>query len=197
MNTRLKQRYGPRNLLLLGFITILFSTLTGYAQSIYAEDFEPGDGGFTTTAGSSWSHGAITGGPGSAHSGNNAFATNRSGTYNNNENSDVISPVIDLSGETGKTLILSWWQFLVTEEDFDFASVEASDNGGGSWTVVYGEKTGVVSGAWEKQQVLLDDSYAVSNFRIRFHLRSDNSETRLGFYVDDISIQAVSVEEFL
>jgi uncharacterized membrane protein len=154
----------------------------------YFQDFEADDGGFTTSGrNSSWAWGAPTSGPGAAHSGSNVWATNLAGNYNNNENSYLESPDIDLSGLAGQTILLSWWQWLRTERNFDFASVEVSNDGGSTWTTVWGPTSGGTA-QWEKIAVLLDPSYAVSNFRVRFHLVADSWITYPGWYVDDVAI---------
>ncbi len=80
---------------------------------------------------SSWALGDPTRGPGSAHSGSNAWATGLAVNYNNDEDSTLTSPVdIDLTAAAGEYLQLSWWQWLQTESGYDFASVEVSDDGG-------------------------------------------------------------------
>jgi hypothetical protein len=157
----------------------------------YFQDFEADDGGFTTSGtNSSWAWGAPTSGPGAAHSGSNVWATNLAGNYNNDEDSYLESPDIDLSGLAGQTILLSWWQWLRTESRYDFASVEVSKDGGSTWTTVWGPTSGGTA-QWEKITVLLDPSYAVSNFRVRFHLVADSSITYPGWYVDDLCIVGV------
>ncbi len=164
-----------------------------YAGVAYVENFDSGDGGFTASGVTSWAWGAPTSGPGSAHSGSNVWATTLAGDYGTNEDGYVTSPPIDLSGYTNHEFILTWWQYLVTESGFDFASVEVSDNGGGTWAVVYGEASGAVSPAWTRQAVRLEPSFAVSNFRVRFHLRSDASANFPGFYLDDVEVRAIAI----
>jgi hypothetical protein len=159
----------------------------------YFQDFEADDGGFTTSGtNSSWAWGAPTSGPGAAHSGSNVWATNLAGNYNNDEDSYLESPDIDLSGLAGQTILLSWWQWLRTESRYDFASVEVSKDGGSTWTTVWGPTSGGTA-QWEKITVLLDPSYAVSNFRVRFHLVADSSITYPGWYVDDVAIAAIAL----
>ncbi len=170
----------------------------GYHQDfVYFEDFELDDGGYITsttfpTRTTSWAWGMPTSGPGSAHSGVNIWATNLITNYRNNEDGFVASPNIDLSAYAGQTPILAWWQWLRTENNFDFASLEVSNDGGGSWTRVYGEVSGDVDiVTWTQRSVVLNPSYAVGNFRLRFRLRSDSSVVRPGWYVDDIGIAVV------
>jgi len=110
-----------------------------------------------------------TRGPGSAHSGVNAWVTNLTGNYNNNEDGSITSPVIDLSAGANQILVLSWWQWLQTESGYDFASVEISSTAGISWTVVY-TTSGIVNTEWTKVTLMLDSVYATSGFQVRFRL---------------------------
>jgi len=161
----------------------------GYQPScFYFEDFEGDDGGFTAVGTTSWEWGVPTSGPGQAHSGNNVWATNLEGNYNNNEDGYAQSPDIDLSTLAGQGILVSWWQWLQTEYGFDYASVEVSNDGGATWTRVYGEVSGNVDLQWTRHQAVLDPSYAVSNFRIRFRLRTDSSVVYPGYYIDDLCI---------
>ncbi len=157
----------------------------------YFEDFEPDDGGFTTAGVTSWAWGAPTSGPGSAHSGTYAWATNPAGNYGPNESGDLLSPPIDLSAYAGRTPVLEWWQWLKSESNFDRASVEVTRDGGATWQRVYGEVSGDVSLAWARQSVALDPSYAVPDFRLRFHFRTDSTVQRPGWYVDDVGLAMV------
>jgi uncharacterized membrane protein len=161
--------------------------------SVYSQNFDSNNGGFATSGtNSSWAWGAPTSGPGAAHSGSNVWATNLAGDYNNDEDSYLESPDIDLSGLAGQTILLSWWQWLSTESGYDFASVEVSKDGGSTWTTVWGPTSGGTA-QWEKITVLLDPSYAVSNFRVRFHLVADSSVTYPGWYVDDVAIATIAL----
>jgi len=156
---------------------------------VYSQDFEAGHGGFSPGGTTSWAWGTPTSGPGSAHSGAKVWATNLTGNYGNNENGYTQSPDIDLSAYAGQDLFVTWWQWLQTESLFDVASVEVSNDGGINWATVY-QAGGNVDLAWRQRGVALDPAYAVSNFRIRFRLRSDRSVTYPGYYVDDLNIAA-------
>ncbi len=163
--------------------------------SAYSETFEANNGGYviSTTAMTSWAWGmpSATPGPGGAHSGVRLWATNLTGNYDNNEDGYVVSPNIDLSAYAGQTFTVSWWQWLQTEPCCDYASVEVSNNGGLTWIRVYGEVSGDIDLAWARHSVTLDSAYAVSNFRVRFRLRTDYSVTYPGWYVDDVQVNAM------
>ena len=97
----------------------------------YYENFESGNGGFTASGtNNSWQWGIPTSGPGIAHSGQNVWATNLSGNYNISEDGYITSPAINLSSQAGKSILVSWWQWLQTESGYDYASVQASKDGG-------------------------------------------------------------------
>ena len=161
----------------------------GYGRNFaYFENFEHDDGGYTTAGVTSWAWGQPTSGPGHAHSGQKVWATNLQGAYGLNEDGYLVSPDIDLSAHAGSAVIVAWWQTLQTERSYDFARVAVSNNGGVTWNRVYGEVSGNVDLTWAEHTVSLGADYAVSNFRIRFILRTDDSVVQPGWYVDDIGI---------
>jgi hypothetical protein len=165
----------------------------GYGTEIlYSQDFEADNGGFSTYGtNSTWQWGEPTSGPGSAHSGVMVWATNLAGHHGNQEDSYVESPDIDLSPFAGSGFSLSWWQWLQTESGFDYGEVQVSNDGGTSWTTVFGPVSGDIDMSWAQRAVLLDSSFAVSNFRVRFHLYTDSAGTRPGWYVDDIDTSTI------
>lgn len=164
-------------------------TAPGYQhQYVYFQDFEADDGGFVAGGVTSWGWGAPTSGPGQAHSGLNVWATNLFGNYFDYEDGYTTSPAIDLSAYAGQSLALTWWQWLQSEQSFDFASVEVSNDGGATWTGVYGEVSGEVDLAWAGHSVLLSPGDAVTNFQLRFRFRTDSSVTYPGYYLDDVGI---------
>jgi uncharacterized repeat protein (TIGR01451 family) len=168
----------------------------GYLQSpltgVYSETFEASNGGYTTGGYTSWAWGMPTSGPGYAHSGLNVWATNLMGNYYDYEDGYATSPSIDLSAHSGRLFSLAWWQWLVTESNGDYASVEVSNDGGLNWVRVYGEIAGNVDQVWAQHSITLDPSYGVSNFRVRFRLRSNSYFTYPGWYVDDMRITALA-----
>jgi uncharacterized repeat protein (TIGR01451 family) len=158
--------------------------------AVYSSSFEIDNGGLVSSGVTSWAWGTITSGPGAAHSGSKGWATNLAGNYNNNENGFIYLPSLDLSGFAGQTPALSWWQWLDNEARYDFASIEASDDGGLSWQTVYGLVSGRVDVAWKSYYLTLDPSYAVDDLRLRFRFTSDGSVTYAGWYIDDLVVGA-------
>ncbi len=155
---------------------------------LYSEGFENGSGGYTASETTSWGWGVPASGPAKARSGTKAWGTNLGGFYNNNENSYLTSPVIDLSRSAGLPTTLSWWQWLESETDYDFASVEVSKDGGATWSAVYGPVSGAVATAWTRQSMTLAAPYSVNTFRIRFRFTSNDYVVRLGWHIDDVAV---------
>jgi len=98
----------------------------------YVEDFESGAGGWAIVGGGSWALGTPANTViNSASSGVNAWVTNLTGIYNTNENSQVESPIFDLSGTNNPEIhVKVWWE---CENSWDGAVLQSSINGGTSW----------------------------------------------------------------
>jgi len=142
-----------------------------------------------TGTGSLWNWGIPLSGPGAAHSGTKVWGTNLTGNYPGSASEALYSPNLNLSSLAGESAFeLSWWQWLKTEANYDFAWVDVSKDGGSTWQTVYGPVSGDVSLSWTRKTVLLDSTYAVSNFRVRFWLSSDDSNAYPGFYLDDVAV---------
>lgn len=177
-------------------INVAGCSAPGYAPNydVYF-DWESGPQGFTSGGtNSSWAHGEFTSGPGAAHSGTYGIATNPAGTYNISEQSWMASQDIDLTAfvQAGDIPVIEFWQWVWTESatyTWDQISVQVSKNGGTTWTTVYGP-TQRQDTAWNKVTLVLDQSYVVNNFRIRFYFKSDSSVVKDGWYVDDLGIAA-------
>ena len=96
-------------------------------SAFYAEDFEADPGNYSVAGlNPSWEWGQPTRGPGTAHSGLNAWATELDGSYNNDEASTLTSPAIDLSASGDGLIAVSWWQWLQTEAGYDTVTLEVS-----------------------------------------------------------------------
>jgi uncharacterized repeat protein (TIGR01451 family) len=186
--------YDPE--LIGGPVYLYASTDVLTTDPVYEEDFEADDGDFTISGviTNTWAWGDPTSGPFDAHSGVNLWATNLSGSYMNDEDGYITSPLIDLSAYAGVSFILNWWQWYSGENCCDYISVEVTNDGGATWDVVYGPYHGgqVTELEWVPILVDLNDSYAVSDFQMRFHFTSDGSVVYEGWYVDDINLLAVT-----
>lgn len=171
----------------------------------YAEDFESGDGGWTSggTA-SSWELGEPQGTfIDTANSGINAWVTNLAGDYNVSENSYIESPCFDFSSLLIDP-ILEFAHIYETESCCDEGYVDISLDGGTTWSRLGGagegsnwyndaanswwDGTSGTATEWRTAMHLLDGAAGNSSVKIRFVISSDGSIQNDGFGVDDISI---------
>ncbi len=100
----------------------------------YSTDFESGPGGWTVYGTTTFALGTPAATIiNSAYSGTNAWVTNLTGLYNDNENGGVVGPSIDLSAYTTTdpwVFIRVWWN---SEFSWDGTVLQSSINGGASW----------------------------------------------------------------
>ncbi len=154
---------------------------------VFFTNFDANNGGFTVSGTTTWEWGIPTSGPGAAYSSPNVWATNLDGNYNNYESGWITSPVIDLSAYTGLAPSISFYYWNDIEStSYDWGAVEATKDGGTTWTDVSGKIGDQLS--WALKTITLDPTYAVSNFQFRFYFRSDVSGTYPGWYIDDVSV---------
>lgn len=132
------------------------------------------------------------------------------GNYQNNSNTTLtLNNAINLSGAIGATLEFdTQWDI---EEDWDYGQVEITTNNGVTWTPLEGQFTNPGTGSFQPNGEPLYDGtqlswvheniditgYSVSPFKLRFQLASDGSQTRDGWYIDNIVIKmfnAIPVE---
>ncbi len=180
----------------------------------YFEDFENGNGGWVPEGtNSSWQLGTPAGNKiiGAA-SGQNAYATNLTGSYNNNENSWVISPCFDFSTLNKPQIAMYiWWD---SESGWDGAVLQSSIDGGQTWQNVGnyldpvnwyndnsldgqpgGQMTGWAGGGfngsqtWLSAKHILDGLGGQPGVRLRIAFGSDGSINNYdGFAFDNIAI---------
>ncbi|MBW5445889.1 S8 family serine peptidase [Cohnella sp. CFH 77786] len=155
---------------------------------MYKQDFENSNGQFALTGtNNSWEWGIPTTGPVSG-SITKLWGTNLDGNYNNDEVSYIESPAINLTAATSG-VVVSWDQWMNLEKGYDYSRVEVSKDGGQTW-VLKNSSTG--ASGWKNKYFALDNSYATSNFRIRFGIASDSTETVEGLYIDNIKVRQLS-----
>lgn len=176
----------------------------------YVEDFETSNGGWIASGtSSSWAWGAPSASViNTAGSGVNAWVTNITGNYNDNELSYLESPCIDLSMQTNDPVIRFLHTF-ETESCCDEGWVEVSVDGGLSWTKLvdngtaqnwYNDLTdlwwdgtnnsGV--GTWDTTMNVLTGTAGFSAVKVRFVFSSDGSATEEGFGIDKVEIDVVT-----
>jgi len=118
------------------FLAVITLFMTGMRAQIttypYIEDFETGPAGWTLTGTSSWELGAPTNTIiNSAASGDSAWVTSLTASYNNNENGAVQSPVFDFSAlNTPSIQARVFWN---SEFSWDGMVLQSSIDAGATW----------------------------------------------------------------
>jgi hypothetical protein len=137
--------------------------------------------------------------PNQAHSGRYQWYSNRG------DDSDMrLTRAFDLRGLDGATL--QAWLWYDIEEDWDYAYVAVSADGGETWDLMEGKHTtrsnpqgnsfgpaftGISGGGDEPEWVLEEidlDAYAGRQILVRFEYITDDAVNGVGFCVDDIAI---------
>lgn len=193
--------YGPDNYRNNdSLLNIVFHTTPVITSYPYLQDFE-NNNGYWYTAGvvSSWEWGA----PSKtiinkAASGNNAWVTSLSGTYNVSEFSYLYSPCFDLSGLTQPVLSFSHILQLEDNCDCDFHWVEYSVDDvnwiklgiNGAGTNWFDHAT---ENVWQQSNPLwhvasYDIPVNASKVRFRFVMKADPAVTFEGIGIDDVHI---------
>ncbi len=173
--------------------------------SRYLETFEMGPGGWVASGtNSSWEHGEPTDTfIGVADSGMNAWVTDLSADYNDDEMSYLTSPCFDMSA-TMADVNLSFSRIFDLEPTNDHVHVEYSVDGGVTWAKLGAFGDGVnwyndvlgnfwdgVSGAtdeWRRASIDVPGSAGAGLVRFRFVMESNGSINEDGFGVDDVII---------
>jgi PKD repeat protein len=92
---------------------------------------------------------------------------------------------LDLTDYTDVTL--NFWHTYDTEPDRDYAYVEYSTNGGGSWTQAKAY-TGYGPHPWGGEIISLPALDGIANARFRFRFTSNSTITADGWHVDDFAL---------
>lgn len=167
------------------------SVTTPNVETIFSDDFEGADDNGWSHSGTNdeWQRGIPTSGPGSASSGEKVWATDLTGNYENSTDAALYSPSIDLSGAENATLSLMHWY--ETERNFDKLFVEASGDGGNTWTELARFSDPEAGKSWSN--LVLDlSSYVGGQVQLRFRITSDSSVNKAGWYLDDFRILSVA-----
>lgn len=138
----------------------------------------------------------------------NSFTDSPVGNYlNNTDNSLTLISNLKISGVD--RAVLRFKARWAIEAKYDFVTVEASSNGGSTWTTVKGKYTVNASGigvqtpgtfgydgtqnTWVEEEIDVTQ-FASTLFKFRIRLRSDGSINADGFYVDDIILLTSKVD---
>lgn len=170
-----------------GFETTKYSIeVSNGVKPGYTQDFENNITGFTTGGkNNTWEWGVPVGGPGSAASGEKLIATKLNGQYLNNSDSYMMMPPIDLL-DSDEGALLSFKQWFNLETNYDRGVVYAAAESTNYEFVPLAQVTGQSNG-WKNQLVDLT-RFAGEQVYVIFNLHSDGSQTRDGWYIDDVSI---------
>ena len=172
----------------------------------YLENFESGNGGWTSYgASNSWAWGTPTGAViTSAAGGIGAWVTNLTGTHNNNESSFIESPCIDFSSLMVDP-ILYFSLTYDTESCCDEGWIDVSIDGGATWSRLIdnggalewyndvpnqwwdGTSSGG-AGVWVNAENTLTGLAGQSSVKIRVGFSSDGSVIREGIGIDNVRI---------
>jgi bacillopeptidase F len=163
---------------------------------IYSDNFDSNDDNGWTHSGAKdeWERGVptATGGPASAVSLPNVWATDLDNSYDNSADASLYSPLIDLSGVSNATATFEHW--FEIETNYDFGYVEISSNQGDTWAELGKFSHSSAGKAWTPVYYNLD-KYVGKTVQLRFRLKSDSSVTKLGWYIDNFKVLSVAATE--
>ena len=120
--------------------------------------------------------------------------------------SSTLTRRLDLSGTSSATLTYRTWFHL--EEDWDYAYLQVSTDGGGTWDIIEAPETAPknpvgnsfgpgytgTSDGWLEETVTLD-RYAGSEVLLRFHYVTDEAINGTGVCFDDISVPEIGFHD--
>ncbi len=118
------------------------------------------------------------------------WGTNLGGSYVNNMDDTLYSPVINASGYN--RVLLTFDHYYYTESGLDKGYVLCSSDGGTTWNVVGGPYSGGPTG-WVAETLDISVCGNTANLRVAFLFQSDGSITYDGWYVDDVSVIGINV----
>jgi len=171
-------------------------------------DFENDNGGFTGSG--SWEWGSPSNGPGSAYQGVNLWATGLATDYGSGENSELITPELNLSGFANPKLTFAHWydieeNTITPGNAYDGGNVKISTDGGstfssidplGGYPYTISAASNVLNGqgvfsstsaGWELAEFDLS-AYAGMNVVLKLHFGTDGSVQLPGWYVDSLAV---------
>lgn len=161
--------------------------------SVFYDDFETGQGAWTTestgSAGTEWAFGSPSNvGPSSAQSGTNCFGTNLADNYTDDAVISLRSPPIDLTSASAATV--RWLQAIDIEDMFDSGTVNILDAADDS---LLAEALGEIDGtnlSWEERSAPVPPAGLGHMIKIEFLFVSDdfNGAPQAGWYVDDVGV---------
>ena len=168
---------------------------------IYFDDFESGQGDWTVdnsvpgdTPATMWEFGApddtLAGGPAAANSGTNCFGTNLADNAGLNVMISLVSPVVDLTTQTGATLNFAHFRDIEALFDFGRVRILDADNGDAELAVLESAIDGFAD--WEIFSMALPPAALGKNVTFEFSYVADEINDVLfpGWYIDDVEVTA-------
>ncbi|MFB5267822.1 S8 family serine peptidase [Paenibacillus enshidis] len=155
--------------------------------TLYSESFDgPSDNGWTHSGSmDEWERGIPEFGPASAVSEPNVWGTDLDSNYENSADSSLYSPTVDLTDIDNAVVFFNHWFEL--ETGYDHGYVEISNDDGQSWAVLGQFSDSNRGKQWSPVYYNLDE-YRGSEVKFRFHVETDNSVVRAGWYIDDFRV---------
>jgi hypothetical protein len=170
------------------------------ATTFYSNDLET-DPAWTVTGDWQWGTPSFASGPAACAGGTSCYGTNLAGAYANSRTfaaNYLQAGPFDLSTITGGA-VLGFDMWLAVESGYDYAQVQVSTNGttftplvmtSPAYNATSSRWTGETLNAWRSASANLSAYAGQATVYIRFALSSDSSDTRAGFYVDNLAISS-------
>ncbi|MGP4062849.1 S8 family serine peptidase [Halobacillus sp. H74] len=148
----------------------------------YSQDFETTPAGWVSFGESnSWEWGVPVSGPEGAASGEKVYATNLDGTYESDADMTLRLPPVEVPEGESFLQFKTWYQL---ERNYDYGHVVVStDNENWEQLAEFNNE----SGDWVDSQVELSE-YAGQTVYVGFHVETDLSVVKDGWYIDDVAI---------
>lgn len=154
----------------------------------YKENFDEKPIGWRSSgAKDKWEWGVPKSGPGNASSGENVYATNLGGKYEDGMNAMLLMPPVELPEDELLFMEFTHWHHFQESpygEPWDYGEVVISTDQK-NWTAL--KRVQGASGIWNRDEVDLSD-YAGQRVFIGFRAISDVEGTRDGWYIDGVAL---------
>ena len=176
------------------------STIHDFALTVvvtfFEADFEADDGGLSPSQGWTWGSDTTAG----ANSGTKVWGTVLGGIYSNSVQWTLETPSISLPAADGAEL--RFWQWYSIESGWDGGNIKIAVDGGGFNLVTptpdyndqtinaFGDTPGYTGNAGWHEVVVDMTPFAGHALVVRWTLGTDSSETRHGWYLDDMAVTA-------
>ncbi|WP_244153536.1 S8 family serine peptidase [Halobacillus karajensis] len=154
----------------------------------YSQDFETTPAGWVSFGeNNSWEWGEPVSGPEGAASGEKVYATNLDGNYDSDSDMTLRLPPVEVPEGESYLQFETWYHL---ERNYDYGHVVVStDNENWEQLAEFNNE----SGDWVESQVELSD-YAGQTIYVGFHVETDFSVVKDGWYIDDVTLTDQSSE---